>query len=144
MSTTTIPNPGLPRSTVVEATTRTAPEHEHTHVRISWAAIVAGVILVIATQLLLSMLGLGVGLGLVSPSTNGTPGASSFDIGAGVWWLASSLAALALGGYVAAWLGGLTTRFDGVLPGLGTWGIATLPTMENAPPISPPTAEVRR
>jgi hypothetical protein len=114
-------------STVVE-TTHSAHGGEHTHVRISWAAIVAGVILVIAMQLLLSMLGLGIGLGLVSPNTSGTPDASSFGIGAGLWWLVSSLAAVAIGGYVASWLGGLTNRFDGVLHGLITWGIATLLT----------------
>ena len=114
-------------STVVE-TTHSAHGGEHTHVRISWAAIVAGVILVIAMQLLLSMLGLGIGLGLVSPNTSGTPDASSFGIGAGLWWLVSSLAAVAIGGYVASWLGGLTNRFDGVLHGLVTWGIATLLT----------------
>jgi len=128
MSTTTVPNPGQPRSTMVETTTQAIHEGEHTHVRISWAAIIAGVIMVVAVQLLLSMLGLGVGLGLVSPNTNGTPDASSFGIGAGLWWLISSLVALALGGYVAAWLGGLTTRFDGLLHGLVTWGIATLLT----------------
>jgi len=128
MSTTGLPNPGQPRSAVVETVTTATHEGEHTHTRISWAAIIAGVIMVVAVQLLLSMLGLGVGLGLVSPNTNGTPNASSFGIGAGLWWLISSLVALAFGGYIAAWLGGLTTRFDGLLHGLMTWAIATLLT----------------
>ncbi len=128
MSTTIHPNPGQPRSTVVETVTTATHEGEHTHTRISWAAIIAGVILVVAVQMLLSMLGLGVGLGLVSPNTNGTPDASSFGIGAGLWWLISSLVALALGGYVASWLGGLTTQFDGLLHGIMTWAIATLLT----------------
>ncbi len=128
MSTTTLPNPGQPRSAVVGTVTTAIHEGGHTHTRISWAAIIAGVILVVAVQMLLSMLGLGVGLGLVSPNTNGTPDASSFGIGAGLWWLVSSLVALALGGYVAAWLGGLTTRFDGLLHGIMTWAIATLLT----------------
>ena len=41
-----------------------------------------------------------------------------------------SAAALALiaGGYVAAWLAGIELRFDGMLHGLVTWGIATLLT----------------
>jgi len=128
MSNTTLPNPGQPRSAVVETTTMATHEGEHTHTRISWAAIIASVILVVAVQMLLSMLGLGVGLGLVSPNTNGTPDASSFGIGAGLWWLLSSLVALALGGYVASWLGGLTTQFDGLLHGIMTWAIATLLT----------------
>ena len=128
MSTTTLPNPGQPRSAVVETTTTATHEGAHTHIRISWAAIIAGVILVVAVQMLLSMLGLGVGLGLVSPNTNGTPDASSFGIGAGLWWLVSSLVALAVGGYVASWLAGLTTQFDGLLHGIMTWAIATLLT----------------
>lgn len=128
MSTTTLPNPGQPRSAVIETTTTATREGEHTHTRISWAAIIAGVILVVAVQMLLSMLGLGVGLGLVSPNTNGTPDASSFGIGAGLWWLVSSLVALAMGGYVASWLAGLTTQFDGLLHGIMTWAIATLLT----------------
>lgn len=128
MSTTTLPNTGQPRSAVVETTTTATREGEHTHTRISWAAIIAGVILVVAVQMLLSMLGLGVGLGLVSPNTNGTPDASSFGIGAGLWWLVSSLVALAMGGYVASWLAGLTTQFDGLLHGIMTWAIATLLT----------------
>ena len=100
MSTTTLPNPGPPRAAVVETVTTATHEGEHTHTRISWAAIIAGVILVVAVQMLLSMLGLGVGLGLVSPNTNGTPDASSFGIGAGLWWLVSSLVA---SGWAGMW-----------------------------------------
>ena len=43
-----------------------------------------------------------------------------------MWWFVSNLVALGIGGYAAAWLSGVTTRFDGVLHGLITWGIATL------------------
>ena len=129
MSTTLSGSPGLPRTTSVETTTTHDPQAGvHTHIRLSWGAIIAGVVLAIAAQLLLSMLGLGVGLSLISPNTGGTPGAGSFGIGAGLWWLISSLVALAFGGYVAAWMAGLPTRFDGVLHGLVTWGIATLLT----------------
>ena len=117
-----------PRSRTVETTVRPIDEGKRTHVRISWAAIIAGVILVIATQLLLSMIGIGVGLGMVDPTAGGTPGAGNFGIGAGVWWLVSSLIALAFGAYAASWLAGLDNRFDGVLHGLVIWGISTLLT----------------
>ena len=114
-------------TTTVETTSR--PLQERTHVRISWGAIIAGVILVIAIQLLLSMVGIGVGLGTVNPTTpNGTPAASSFGIGAGVWWLVSSLIALVFGAYAASRLAGISNRFDGVLHGLVVWGISTLLT----------------
>ncbi len=101
----------------------------HIHRRISWAAIFGGVIMVVVIQLLLSMLGAGIGLGTVNVSAGSTPDASSFGIGAGVWWVVSSCLALLLGGYIAAWFAGIQTRFDGVLHGLVTWGIATLLTI---------------
>ena len=101
----------------------------HTHRRISWAAIFGGVILVVVVQLLLSMLGAGIGLSTVNVNAGSTPDASSFGIGAGLWWLISSIIALFLGGYVAAWLAGIEIRFDGLLHSLVTWGIATLLTI---------------
>jgi hypothetical protein len=101
----------------------------HVHRRISWAAIVGGVILVIALQILLSTLGAGIGLGTVNTNAGTTPDANSMGIGAGIWWVVSSVIALAFGGYVSAWLAGIELRWDGVLHGLITWGIATLLTI---------------
>jgi hypothetical protein len=100
----------------------------HIHRRISWAAIFGGVILVVAVQLLLSLLGAGVGLGTVNTNAGSTPDAGTLGIGAGLWWIISSCVAIGVGGFVAAWLAGVEIRFDGVLHGLVTWGIATLLT----------------
>ena len=98
----------------------------HIHRRISWAAIFGGVILVVAVELLLSLLGAGIGLGTVNTHAGSTPDAGSLGIGAGVWWVVSSCIALLIGSYVSAWLAGIELRFDGMLHGLVTWGIATL------------------
>ena len=111
---------------VAVADTPMAEDGRHVHRRVSWQALFAGVVLAIAVQLLLTTLGVGVGLGLVSPNTGDAPDASSIGIGAGVWWFVSNLIALGIGGYAAAWLAGVIARFDGVLHGLITWGIATL------------------
>jgi hypothetical protein len=100
----------------------------HIHRRISWAAISGGVILVVTVQLLLSLLGAGVGLGTVNTNAGSTPGASTIGITAALWWILSSCVAIGVGGFVAAWLAGVEIRFDGVLHGLVTWGIATLLT----------------
>ena len=116
-------------STAVETTTTRVEGGTHTHRRISWAAIFGGVILVVAVQLLLGLLGAGIGLGTVNTNGGTTPDAGSFGIGAGVWWVVSSIIALGFGGYVAAWLAGIEIRWDGVLHGLITWGIATLLTI---------------
>src|SRR5258707_1993751 len=119
----------LRRSGVFDTTTTSGGDLHHTQQRISWAAIFGGVILVVAVQLLLSLLGAGIGLGTVNTNLGSTPTASSLGIGAGVWWVVSSYIALGLGGYVAAWFAGIEIRFDGVLHGLTTWGIATLLTI---------------
>ena len=113
----------------VETTTTVTGSGSHIHRRISWAAIFGGVILVVTVQLLLSMLGAGIGLGTVNVHAGSTPDASSFGIGAGVWWVVSSIVALGFGGYVSAWLAGIELRWDGLLHGLITWGIATLLTI---------------
>lgn len=113
----------------IDATSNLTAVTPHLHRRISWGAIIGGVILVIAVQLLLSLLGAGIGLDTVNTNAGTTPNASSLGIGAGAWWVVTSIIALAFGGYVAAWLAGIELRWDGFLHGLITWGIATLLTV---------------
>lgn len=129
MSGTSYQDPSLKDTRTVETTTTLLGGGSHVHRRISWGAIFGGVILVVVIQLLLSMLGAGIGLGTVNVNAGTTPDASSFGMSAGIWWLISSCIALFLGGYVAAWLAGIELRFDGMLHGLVTWGIATLLTV---------------
>lgn len=102
---------------------------EHVHKRISWGAIFGGVVLAIALQILLSLLGAGIGLGTVNVAAGSTPDASSFGIGAGIWWVVSTILALFAGGYAAAWLAGNEIKFDGMLHGLVAWGISTILTL---------------
>jgi hypothetical protein len=102
---------------------------DHVHRRISWGAILGGVVLVITFQMMMSLLGAGIGLQTVDLNAGTTPNASSLGTGAGVWWVASSCLSLLIGSYVAAWVAGIEIRFDGVVHGLVTWGIATLLTV---------------
>lgn len=97
----------------------------HIHRRVSWPALFAAVFVAIAIQILLSVLGVAVGLGLVGPAGH-APRVGSLGIGAGVWWFVSTLIALFIGGFVAAWMAGVASRFDGLLHGLVTWAISTL------------------
>ena len=101
----------------------------HIHKRVVWGALFGGVIIAIAVQLLLSLLGAGIGLGTVNVNAGSTPSGDSLGIGAGLWWVISSCIALFVGGYVSAWMAGISTRFDGILHGLVTWGISTLLTI---------------
>lgn len=96
--------------------------------RVSWGAVFAGVMIVLAIQLLLSILGLGIGLSTVNPTEGSTPNASSLGIGAAAWWGISYLLALFAGGYVAARLAPSRLSFDGALHGVLTWAFALLVT----------------
>ncbi len=117
-----------PGSTTIDTTTAWSGG-PHIHRRIAWGALIGGVILTIAIQLLLSLLGAGIGLGTVNTNAGSTPSASSLGMGAGIWWVVSSVIALFIGGYVTAWMAGVETRFDGFLHGVIAWGIATLLTV---------------
>lgn len=93
--------------------------------RISWAAVFAGVVIVLVTQLLLSLLGLGIGASTINPTTEQDP-ASGLGIGAGIWVVVTSLVALFAGGWVAGRLAGIPRNTDSMLHGILTWGLATL------------------
>ncbi len=122
-------NAAPPYRGTVETTTTQVDGGAHVHRRISWSALFGGVVLVVAVQLLLGLLGAGIGLGTVNTNGGTTPDASSFGIGAGLWWVISSIIALGFGGYVSAWLAGIEIKWDGVLHGLITWGIASVLTI---------------
>jgi hypothetical protein len=97
--------------------------------RISWAAIFSGVVIAIAIQLVLALLGAGIGLSLVDPVQGSTPSASGFGIGAGIYWILSTIAALGVGSYAAARVAGVHDRFDGVVHGLTIWGVTLILTL---------------
>jgi hypothetical protein len=102
---------------------------QHVHKRVSWQAIFAGVVIAIVVQALFSILGAGIGLAMVDPYGGGTPSPSGAGIGASIWWVITSYISIAIGGYIAAWLSGVTTRFDGALHGMVAWAIATIVAM---------------
>ncbi|MEO8326337.1 MAG: hypothetical protein ABI618_10835 [Nitrospirota bacterium] len=94
--------------------------------RISWAAIFAGIIIVLVVQLSLSLFGIGIGASTIDPLNGETPTASAFSIGAAIWWVVVSIIALFAGGWVAGRLAGMPQETDGLLHGFITWGAATL------------------
>lgn len=65
--------------------------------KISWPAIIAGVLVTIVTQLLLSLLGMGIGLGTMDLTQEQNP-IAGLGTEAIIWWSASMLIALFLGG----------------------------------------------
>lgn len=97
--------------------------------RVSWGAIFAGVVIAVAVQLLLGILGTGIGLSMVDPVEGTTPGAAGFGIGAGIYWLITTVIALGAGGYAAARLSGVTEKFDALSHGLVVWGVTLILTL---------------
>ena len=93
MSTSTYGDRQAPVSTTVDAMTNLG-SGAHIHRRISWGAVAGGVVLVVVLQLLLSLLGAGVGLGTVNTNAGSTQMASTLGIGAGLWWILSSCLAI--------------------------------------------------
>ena len=95
--------------------------------RISWGAIIAGVVIALAVHMALAILGLGLGLTSVDPnSVNGTPSATTLGTGAAIWWVVSGLIATVAAGYVAARLANVFSRKDGILHGLVAWAAMLL------------------
>ncbi len=94
--------------------------------RVAWEAVFAGVALALVTQLILNMLGLGIGLATLDPGTSDNPSASGLSIGAGVWWVLSGIIASFLGGWMAGRLAGKPRESTGGLHGLATWAVTTL------------------
>lgn len=97
--------------------------------RLSWRAILAGIVVVIAVQLILSVLGAGIGLGFVDLQNGQTPEIANFGTSAGLWWFVTTLISFAFGSYVAARAAGAPTRFDGMLHGLVIWGLTLIVTV---------------
>ncbi|MGH8603528.1 MAG: hypothetical protein ACREXR_12375 [Gammaproteobacteria bacterium] len=118
-----VPDSDLPLGTVtsVERLEYLAPIK-----RIAWGAVFAGVVLAIGIQVLLNMLGTGIGASTIDPLRGNTPDAEVLGISAAVWWILASLIALFVGGWTAARLAGMPRQVDGMLHGLLTWGLSTL------------------
>lgn len=96
--------------------------------RISWGAVFAGLVIALVVQLTLSLLGIAVGASAIDPLQGDTPG-KGIAIGAGIWFLVSTLISMYIGACVAAHLAGTVRRSDSVLHGVLTWGATTLFTV---------------
>jgi hypothetical protein len=94
--------------------------------RVSWGAIFAGVVVALVVQILLTMLGVGIGIATLDPGTGDNPAASTFSVATAVWYVASGILAAFAGGYIAARMSGKTAAITGALHGLTTWAFTTL------------------
>jgi hypothetical protein len=92
---------------------------------ISWGAILAGVVFVLAISWLLYLLGVALGLTVVGPAEMPEAG-EELGWSAAIWILVTSLIAFFLGGLFAARIAGIIDKTEGMLHGLAVWGLSTL------------------
>jgi hypothetical protein len=96
--------------------------------RVSWSAVLAGVVVALVTQLILNLVGIGIGASTLDP-TGGVaenPTATGFSIGAGIWWAVSGILASLAGGYAAGRLAGRPKESTAAWHGLTAWAFTTL------------------
>ena len=90
--------------------------------RISWGAIFAGLVVATVLQVVLSLLGVAIGLAALDPNSS----AKSFGIGTGIWALLTALISMFVAGSTTGRLAGVLERRDGFLHGVVLWGLSTL------------------
>lgn len=93
---------------------------------ISWGAVFAGVAISLVTQLLLNMLGIGIGAATIDPATGDNPSVTSFSIGAAVWWTVAGVIAAFLGGHAAGRLSGRPKESTAGWHGVTAWAVTTI------------------
>ena len=93
--------------------------------RLSWGAVFAGVIVAIIIQLLLSLLGVGIGFVSFNP-TSDTSALGGFGTGAMIWWVIAVIISLFAGGWVSGWLSTTNHKIDRMLHGVLTWSLFAL------------------
>lgn len=94
--------------------------------KVPWGAIIAGVVLALAVQFLLNLLGVGIGATIIDPATYDSPAASTFSIAGGIWFVLAGILASFVGGYVASRLSGRPSHSTGGYQGVVTWAVTTL------------------
>ncbi|MEY9728233.1 PhnA-like protein [Bradyrhizobium yuanmingense] len=94
--------------------------------QVAWGAVFAGAAIALVMQMILNMIGLGVGLSTVDVGEGNTPSATSMSVGAGIWFVLSGIVAAALGGYIAGRLSGKASASTTAYHGLMSWAVSTL------------------
>jgi hypothetical protein len=95
-----------------------------TNGRTAWGAILAGAVYALGLYVLLSLVGVGLGLSLFEP-TEATPGNGALTTTA-IWQFVSQLVALGIGGYAAGRLAGVLHPMGSMLHGAVVWAVTTL------------------
>lgn len=112
----------------VETTTADGRDRTRYHpaalARVSWGALIAGLITAMVLQVLFAVLGLAIGFSTLAAGVEGDAG--TWSTTAGVYWVVTGLISLFFGGWVAGRCAGIPSHTDGASHGFITWGLATV------------------
>ncbi|HJU05700.1 MAG TPA: hypothetical protein VJ692_11170 [Nitrospiraceae bacterium] len=89
--------------------------------RVKWAAVFAGLVVGIAVQMMLTLLGFAIGAWSID--LREAQPAGGIPLSTGIWTGISMLISAFVGGYVTARLSGTTLRSDGLFHGAVVWGM---------------------
>lgn len=92
---------------------------------ISWSAIFAGTVSVLAILLVLNLIGVSIGLFSFDPASSDNP-TKGLGTGSFVWWVITNIIALFLGGFVAGRVGAALTKCSAMIHGFMTWALYAL------------------
>ena len=95
--------------------------------KVSWGSIIAGLVVALGAWVLLTILGLAVGLSSVDPSHPAS--LRTGGMVSGVWSLIVAFVALLIGGLVAARTAGIVSRPTGAIHGVVLWALATVASL---------------
>lgn len=95
--------------------------------RVSWGAIISGIVISIGLLFLLGLLGSAIGFSSVDPQSNDPLG--GIGIGAAIWWALASIISLGVGGFVAGRLSGMPDKASSTAHGASVWGLVTILTL---------------
>lgn len=100
---------------------RTIEQWSFGGVRVRWSAVMAGWAVGLATQLVLTLLGLAIGAWSID--LQDAEPAGGVPIGTGIWTGLSMLISAFVGGYITARMSGSPLRSDGLYHGVIVWGV---------------------
>ena len=94
--------------------------------RVAWGAVFSGVAMALAVQVVLNLLGIGIGAASIDPLQGDSPSGAALTAGALIWLMISGIIASFVGGVTAGRLAGEPRESTAGWHGLTSWAAATL------------------
>jgi hypothetical protein len=92
-----------------------------------WSAIVGGAVAALGIQIILTLLGVGLGAAMTNPASDASGAdAEGAGMGAVAWLIASGVISFGIGGFVAGCMSGVIRTGGGAMHGVLAWALAAV------------------